>query len=230
MTGSRYTDGEYLRENPTWHVEDGERKAGYVLEMVGAAGLKPRRVCDVGCGGGEILSILSRELPSPLSCEGFDISPQAIAIARKRERPGLRFHRGDFTGESGEACDLLLVIDVVEHVPDFRRFLRDLRGRGARTIFHIPLELNAANVIRRRLAVKREAVGHLHFFTRRSALRELEDAGYRVVRWSYTPEAVDAPRSWKARMMVGPRKLLFAAAPAFTTRTLGGYSLLVLAE
>lgn len=230
MAENRYVDGRYLEENPTWHVEDARRKAGYVMEVIRSAMLQPRTVCDIGCGGGELLNIISRELPGPVDCDGYDISPQAVAIARSRERPGLRFFQEDFTGKDGARYDLLLAIDVMEHVPDCGGFLRALRGKGVHTLFHIPLELNAANMVRGRLADKRETVGHLHFFTRKRALEKLEGAGYRILRWSYTPEAVDAPGSWKAKMMVGPRKAFSAVAPGFTALTLGGYSLLVLAE
>ena len=77
---------------------------------------------------------------------------------------------------------------------------------------------------------QREEVGHLHYFTKETALATLRDAGYEIVDWCYTPGALLNPRSLKAKLVSLPRKLLSALNQDLTSRVLGGYSLLVLAK
>ena len=88
-----YTSGGYLDKHPTWHEEDGPWKAGHVLSLLSKNGITPKSVCEVGTGSGEVLRIVADRLPEA-TCVGYDISPQAIAIARKKERPGLSYRLG----------------------------------------------------------------------------------------------------------------------------------------
>ena len=57
MTENIYTEphGEYLRNNPAWHVEDSSWKARQVMKMLNRNSLNPKTVAEAGCGAGEIL-------------------------------------------------------------------------------------------------------------------------------------------------------------------------------
>jgi len=72
-----YIDGEYLKHNPTWDVEDAPWKADLIFRMLQKHRLEPKTICEVGCGSGEILHHLQQRMP--VSCEftGYEISPQA---------------------------------------------------------------------------------------------------------------------------------------------------------
>src|SRR6476646_6232931 len=61
-TQSAYLDGHYLLKNPAWHVEESPWKARQIIRMVGRNNLRPKRICDVGCGAGEVLSQLQKSL------------------------------------------------------------------------------------------------------------------------------------------------------------------------
>jgi hypothetical protein len=126
--------------------------------------------------------------------------------------------------------DLVLLVDVFEHVEDCFGFLRELRGRGRREILHIPLDLCAQHVLRGRpLMNKRRKVGHLHYFTKDTALATLEETGREVVAWSYTAHGIELPAgSRRARVMRVARRLLDRVSRDWAARALGGYSLLVL--
>jgi hypothetical protein len=225
-----YGSGEYVERNPTYHVEDSPLKARYILEMVRRHRLDVRTVCEVGCGAGEILRQLQQQLPQT-EFHGYDISPQAFAISRERENERLRFHHQDLLETPTEVFDLLLCIDVFEHVEDYMGFLRALRPRARRQIFHIPLEMTAQWVLRSRpLLLGREQVGHLHYFMKETALATLGDTGYEVLDWLYTPTGIANPRSLKARLAALPRKALSLVNQDLTARILGGYSLLVLTK
>src|SRR4051812_7694396 len=86
-----YEHGEYLEKNPSWHVEDSPWKAKQVLKMFGRNTLAPKSVCEVGCGAGEILNQLHGQLPPDVQFVGYEISPQAYAIAKHREKDRLSF-------------------------------------------------------------------------------------------------------------------------------------------
>jgi SAM-dependent methyltransferase len=63
-----------------------------IIEQHPASG-SPRSLLDVACGTGMHLSHLSKHY----RCEGLDLDPELLAIARAR-CPGVVFHRGDMTG------------------------------------------------------------------------------------------------------------------------------------
>jgi hypothetical protein len=87
-----YTGGAYLANNPTWHVEDSHWKATQVLRMMQRNGLRPRTVCEVGCGAGEILGQLQLSLATDCVFAGYEISPpQAFDLCRQRANDRLQF-------------------------------------------------------------------------------------------------------------------------------------------
>jgi SAM-dependent methyltransferase len=229
-----YQDGEYQRNNPGWHAEDSPWKAAQISSLLKAHDISPNRLCEVGCGVGEILVNLSSQLPPSSQLTGFEISPQAFAVCNTKSTSRLHFSREnpfDQVTSGAPQFDVAMAIDVFEHVEDYLGFLRQMRGLGRYKIFHVPLDLSVQTVLRgdpiRRV---REIVGHLHYFTKETALASLKHAGYEVVDFRYTAGSLELPhRGWKAAVGRLPRKLLSAVHHDLSVRILGGYSLLVLA-
>jgi hypothetical protein len=127
--------------------------------------------------------------------------------------------------------DLILVLDVFEHVEDYMGLVRDIRPMGDLKLFHIPLDLSVQAVIRRNgLLRRRDDFAHLHYFTKETALRTLTDVGYQLVDYFFTPRCIELGERLVQKMARGPRKLCFGLAPDLTVRILGGYSLLALAR
>ncbi|MEX2574485.1 MAG: methyltransferase domain-containing protein [Balneolaceae bacterium] len=232
MGKGMYESGGYLELNPTWHVEDSPWKAARILDMINRNDLKPGTVCEVGCGAGEILVRLGEKMPGETAFTGYEISPQAFALCKKQKSDRVTFHLKDLLKEEDASFDLLLAIDLFEHVEDYMGFLRKLRSRGTYTIFHIPLDLSVQMVLRGEPLLKvRRKVGHLHYFTRETALAALKDTGYEILDSFYTAGSIELPgRSLKARLARGPRQVMFALNQHWTVRILGGYSLMVLAK
>jgi cyclopropane fatty-acyl-phospholipid synthase-like methyltransferase len=226
-----YVDGEYLAKNPAWHIEESAWKARQVLRMLRKKQIAPTTVCDVGCGAGEVLKQLQENLDTKCVFWGYDISPQAIELAKTRASEKIHFELGDVGRDGDNAFDLILALDVIEHLPDYFSFLQKLKGKGRDKIFHIPLDLSVQTVLRKNGLVKRrEMYAHLHYFTKETALRTLSDAGYEVLDYFYTPRSIDFGMTPGQLLLKLPRKLLFAVHEDFTARLLGGFSLLVLAR
>jgi hypothetical protein len=227
---SIYSNAEYLANNPTWHVEHSSWKAQKIYDILRRNNLSPARIAEIGCGAGEILVQLKALLPDS-SFVGYEMSEQAFALARSREREGLHYINANILDQNVH-FDALLCIDVFEHVDDYIGFIRSLRGYADYKIFHIPLDLSAQALIRgAALLEARKKVGHLHYFTKDTALETLKYCGYEILDANFTARAIDLPnQGLRADLTRTPRVLLSKIAPDFAARVLGGWSLMVLAK
>jgi hypothetical protein len=226
-----YGDGAYLRRNPTWHAEDSPWKARQIEKILRRNRLVPRSIAEVGCGAGEILVQLQKAFPNS-DYFGFEISPQAFSLCQERESSRIHFQLKDLLAEEAGYFDVLLAIDVIEHIDDYLGFLKRLKDKARLKIFHIPLDLSLQTLFRVNPILKqRQVVGHLHYFFKDTALATLKYCGYEVIDSFYTPAGIEGARlSLGARVLKFPRKFLFNINADFTARILGGYSLLVLAR
>ena len=225
-----YTDGTYLRNNPEWHADDSAWKAKHIVSLVRRHAIEPATVAEIGCGAGEVLRMLSLEFRDA-HLTGYDISPNALRICSHKANERMSFRLGSLL-DASERYDLALAIDVFEHVEDCFSFLRQFRTKARHKVFHIPLELSALQVLRARpLLEARRSVGHLHHFTKETAIALLEDCGYTVIDSRYTSGRTElGGLGWKSQLLKAPREALFRVSPDLAARSLGGYSLLVLAR
>ncbi len=225
---SIYTDGAYLDANPDWHSADSPYKAEWIADILSRNDVPCGTIAEIGCGAGGILQELHRRLPAS-RMSGFDISPQAISLCSEKAGNGIDYHLEDLT-RSDRHFDVLLAIDVFEHVPDYMGFISALRSRATYKLFHIPLDLSVQGMLRGKgMMHAREAVGHLHYFDKDSALATLRDCGHEIIDWRYTLGSEELPgRRLRTRFLNAPRKALRFVAPDFSVRLLGGASLLVL--
>lgn len=231
MPENVYINGEHLQRNPDWHVYASAWKARHVLRMLRRHQISPHTIGEVGCGGGEVLRQLQMNMPPQCVFSGYDISPQAIELARSRENERLRFKLADIFHEADAYFDLLLILDVVEHVEDYFGFLRGLRSLARDKIFNFPLDLSVQALLRGNgLMMRRRTYGHLHYFTKDLALQSLAGEGYDIVDWFYAPFGLDFPVGLKGKIIRGPRMLLSAINEEFAARLLGGFSLFVFAR
>lgn len=229
---SVYTNGKYLDRNETWHAEDSPWKAEEIYKMMVKNGLQPGVIDEVGCGAGVILKELSRK-PSLLNStfRGLDISPQAIEMAQVDQEENIEFVCGDITREKDRHVDMLLAIDVFEHVPDYWGFLSACRTAAKYKMYHIPLDINVSSVLRDTSDKFRAKLGHIHLFSAASALSTLRDTGHEILDVKYTSGAISLFRyhpSLKRGVSNIPRGLLGMLSVPWAARIFGGYSLLVL--
>lgn len=232
---SIYESKEYLNRNETWHVEDSAWKVRQVLKLINVHKIKVNTICEVGCGAGEILVQLSQKLPHNTCFIGYDISPQLENLWKERENDRIQYIKADFL-ESQEHYDILMFIDIIEHIEDYIGFLRKVKDRGHYKIFNFPLEIFAVKaLLSHKYTDSRNKYGHIHYFNKDICLAVLNDLGFEILDYFYAPSAIDLSSistsiSFSSRVLKFPRILLSKISTDLTAKLLGGYSFFLLAK
>ncbi len=233
MTNNDYHahNSGYLATNPGWHVEDSAWKATQILKLIERNKLQPKSVAEIGCGAGEILNQLQQRMADKdIDFSGFEIAPDAFKLAQTRTKERLNFFQEDLL-QNNNSFDLLLMIDVFEHVEDYIGFVRKCNTKAAYKIYHIPLDMSFWSILTNYPVSARSKVGHLHYFMKDTALATLTDAGQEVVDWFYTPAAFEVNNkglSFTGKIVQLLRRMLYKIKPDLGVKVFGGFSLIVL--
>lgn len=231
-----YTSGQYLENTQTWHTEDSPWKAAQIHAFLKKNALSLHQVAEIGCGAGRVLSELAGQSGLESTCfKGYEISSQAMAMAADVKTDRVSFSLENLLAEQNvEYFDLLLAIDVFEHVPDYMGFVRGCKAKADYKLYHIPLDLHVSSVLRNAFFNGRYTLGHLHYFTADSAIATLKDTGHEIIDVAYTNAAFGLFRQHPSikRAIANIPRWIFSKTLGipFTARLLGGYSLLVLAQ
>ena len=81
------------------------------------------RILDAGCGSGRTLE----DLVAYGEVSGIELSEDAASVARERECGEVKVGRLEDLPYDDNSFDLITCLDVLEHVPDDRRALSELR-------------------------------------------------------------------------------------------------------
>ena len=234
MESNIYTEGQYMQENPDWHIEDSPWKANHINKILDKNNINYTTLCEVGCGAGEILKQLEQKKPS-VQYIGYEISPQAFTLTESRQKKNIKFLLSDLLDANNqEHYDVVMAIDVFEHVEDCFTFLRRLQKKATYKVFHIPLDLSVQGLSRpASILHARSTVGHIHFYNKELALALLKDLGYDIIDAYFTDRALELPSSKHFRTRL-TNILRYSVQSIFGKDTaakfLGGYSLIVLAK
>lgn len=227
-----YTDGTYLQHNKDWHQSESGWKSAKVIDAIRKNNLKPSTVCDVGCGFGWILKNLNESFKDPsIMYSGYDIAPEAIKGSAQNAAPNISFFNKNILEEQVN-FDLVMALDVVEHVEDCFTFLRELRNKATYKLFHIPLGLFMLKVLFPQGFLKeRRDHGHIQYFNKEIVFALLKETGYTIIDWEFLPKRLEVPNPGKlAEMLRLPRKIMYKLNKELAARILGGFSLSVLAK
>ncbi len=232
-SNDRYIGDVYFKNKPTWDDEDTHWKAEIINDLLQSNAVCPQTIVEVGCGAGGILAELSKINPAITQLKGYDISPYAIALANKKKNDKISFFNSDFVNGKDEGGDVLLVVDVMEHIDDYYGFLNKLKARSKYAVFHIPLDLSCRNILKpHTILIQRETVGHLHYFTKEIAEWALKDIGFEIIDWVYTKPLIDIEpaKSFKTNLKKILRKISFAVNKDWSAKLWGGYSMMILVK
>lgn len=227
-----YHNGTYLANNPGWGRQDAAWKAAVIFELLQKNNIPPKEIIDLGCGSGEILRKLNDKFTSPVSARGYDISSAAINLARENESVSTQFFNEDYLVKNLHT-DLLLVIDVLEHVPDFYSFLSKIKPRANHFVFHIPLDLSVRSILKPHIMLQqRKAVGHLHYFTKEMVEWMLTDSNFKIIDWVYTKPHLDTmpAKTAKDKLKKILRNFSFSINKNLSAKAWGNYSMMILAK
>jgi SAM-dependent methyltransferase len=228
-----YTGDAYFNNNPTWDEEWTSWKAGIIHGLLQKNSIRPKAVVEVGCGSGGILRALADLNSSIQTLTGYDISPAAISLAARSQKERVQYYQSDFVNARLTGEDVLLAIDVLEHVDDYYGFLNKVRSKSSFAVFHIPLDLSCRNILKpHTMLVQRQQVGHLHYYTKEMVEWALKDTGFSIVDWLYTKPETDLvkTRSVKKRIKQILRNISFAINKDLSAKLWGGYSMMILAK
>lgn len=227
---NRYTAKDYINSNQ-WHYKTSIWKARNIIKILERNKLKPKSICEIGCGGGEILKNLEN-IDYVELLDGYDISKEAFEVNRTKQNKKVSFYLKDVY-EISTYYDLLLSIDVFEHVENYIEFIRENKKKAKYKIFHIPLEISINSIVSGGFIRARNDVGHLHYFTIETAIETLKDADLEIIDYFFTApfESNGPPKNTlRSKILKYPRQLLFMFSPEFCSKTIGGCSIMVLAK
>ncbi|MBJ6724095.1 class I SAM-dependent methyltransferase [Geomonas sp. Red875] len=144
-------------------------KRRVILEFV--AGLDVSRFLEVGCGAGDLLSVLEKK---GLSGVGIDLSASARAAARTRVSGGaVAVSDAELAGLDG-GFDLVIASEVMEHCEDDIAFLELLGGKlhdGGHLLLTVPSHMD-------KWGANDDFCGHVRRYERAELNEKLVRAGF----------------------------------------------------
>ena len=117
-------------------MEHSPWKAAQIIKLLHRNNIQPKTICEIGCGAGEILRQLHVQMSGDISFVGYEISPDAYELCKKRISDRLAYKLENLF-DSSAYYDIVMAIDVIEHVDDLYGFLKALKSKGDFKIFHI---------------------------------------------------------------------------------------------
>jgi glycosyltransferase involved in cell wall biosynthesis/SAM-dependent methyltransferase len=230
-----YNQGQYLKNNPNWDQEDVNWKLQKLLpsfeKLVSKNSKKSLHVAEIGCGSGLLLKKLAQMYPA---CEfyGYDISTDAETFWSDNNLINLRFEVCPLE-KIQKKFDLILLIDVIEHVPDPILFLENAREKTETLLIHLPLDLSALTIIHEAgLIRQRRKVGHIHYYTQGIAEQLLEETGWSPIDIFLTDAWKHSPKKLPLTILINfiRNVLYFILNKKVAARIVGGNTLVVLAK
>ncbi len=150
------------------------------------------RALDAGCGSGRTLQQLRGHGEAhgiALEVCGIELNPAAAEQARRRDGFDVRVGRLEQLPWDSSAFDLITCLDVIEHTPDDRATLRELR-RVARPGGWLLVTVPAYQALWSR---HDEANHHYRRYVRRTLRAAAEAAGWRIERMTSFNSLLLAP-------------------------------------
>ena len=173
-----YAHGEYILHNPTLHEEDSPWKVHkirpFVDKFLKIHAKETIALLDVGGGAGKILAAVTEQIENAgrkVEQYSLDLSPDMLRV-QKRNNPKAKIISGDIkkTPFADKQFDLVLMIDVIEHVPQPEIALKELQRIARYVIFKVPLEDNFLDGFHNAItagkyrARVRKTIGHINIY------------------------------------------------------------------
>jgi trans-aconitate methyltransferase len=184
---------EYILKNPGLGLDESDKKAIQILSFLGSNNFKS--MIDIACGAGRITTILKQKLRLK-KVVGVDISKTMIRNAKSKNiTEEVEWICCDiFKYKTKYVFDLVLAIDILEHVVDDLALIKKISRMGKMTLIKTPMEDSFLdNKIMRRLGIRdhwkesEERYGHVHHYNERQLADLVEKADCEIVKEDYIP-------------------------------------------
>lgn len=199
---AEFYDQGYFTERNAYLDETDAFNAAFVQLLDLAQARKPGgRLVDIGCGPGLLLSLARQR---GYAVRGCDISPWAAQYARDR---GLDVWTGDLQSARypSDCFDVAIVNHTLEHVPEPRQFLEEVRrilAPGGVAIVGVPNFGSLMSSLMRARWAGLLPDQHLWHFTPKTLGLLLQRAGYEVAQISVEPYIHRHPNPVKAGVLL----------------------------
>ncbi len=142
-------------------------------------------VLEIGCAFGLLLNSISEKLKIS-DMYGIDISSENIKLAKK-----LFPHMNLFTGTLNQKIseiltylktkkfDMVILSDILEHVPDDLKLLKQVSQISKYVLINLPLE--KCFVTRNRIYGENDPSGHLRKYDEEDGLNLIKKAGFKII-------------------------------------------------
>jgi len=177
--------------------EMGQLKKTQIEEFIKKFNLnKKTKAVEVGCGGGEYLSILSKYFENPL---GLEFDKKQIEQCQKK---GLRTSKGFISSSNynlnKEKMQAFFIFNFLEHIPNPIMFLKGLINNLAHESFGIIEVPNYEYMLKNKITYD-YSPEHLSYFTKKTLITALTIAGFDVhsVREIWHHHILEATISYK---------------------------------
>jgi len=236
----------------TYDIESAVRKADVITARIPASLLQNiHSVLDFGCGYGALIHRFKSRFAATTTAVGIDFSAAAIDVARQRfEGASLRYHKLPSLDNAEtvnflrmtipDGVDCILLIDLLEHVPDCRKLVADLAQFTKYFIVKLPVESAVFDnyVMPKEYPSPIHSNGHLrefdvntvHYFVRELGLTPLFESLYIYHRSDMFPPIPPSTLTLKSRIIRGVLQMFKLTAALVLPRKLfirliggGGY-------
>jgi len=228
-----YLSNEYIVKNPSLHEEDSPWKVRKIIPLVDRAvsnlNRKEINLLDAGGGAGLILKAVSVYIEEKHGIKvnrfALDLSPAMLKI-QKKNNPDLKKALSEDvckTSLGDKEIDLMLVIDLLEHISNPVEALEEIKRISRFAIFKVPMEGNLSlriwNFINRGKPRRRlvKTIGHINVYSFGKLKRRIEKHAGRVLD-SYFTNVFDYYRNskyYKNSMKLSHRSVNLVAAYVF---------------
>jgi 2-polyprenyl-3-methyl-5-hydroxy-6-metoxy-1,4-benzoquinol methylase len=152
-------------------------------EIISNFDLAGKSILDIGCGSGALLKLVS--LHDPAQVIGIDVAEYPLAYGRSRYGLDLRQANLAEVGFPSESFDIVLMIDLIEHVEDLPNFLREVARvlRPGGCVFLMTPNYAAFSRAGSSWICLQKDFEHLQYLSPGSLARMAATVYLRVVRW-----------------------------------------------
>lgn len=224
---------EYINKNPDLHNSDLQSKVDAIKQAVGSK-KQFDSVIDVACGSGNILLNISSHFRSK-KLLGVDISRDIIAIAKSNDsKKKATWLVSDVFDLKPDKYELVLAIDILEHVDNDLAFLKQIKNLGNFIVIKTPIERNFINRFVRIITLgiideyrhTKIQYGHIHHYSVKDVLDLIDNAGLKIVNKVYLPLPRRSKLFWEIiRIAASP---LWRISVSSYLRVNGGFLVLLL--